>query len=187
MSRSCHSLLVLVFALLTPAIAQELETHPGFFPLDSIGGLTSDDVSLEVNLQGAMLELVALATAEDDPELSQLVSGLRAIRVRIAPVARIDLAAMRSSFPNAARRLEETGWRAMLRAREEDEEIYMFAREVKGEILGLTLLAFDEEEVVLLNLVGELDLARLGSLARGLDLPLLDQATGSNERRQVTE
>lgn len=173
-SRSCLALAALIAALATPGVAQ-IEREPGFFPLEELGLLSPEATNLEINLSGAMLELVAAAMDEEDPEFAELVRGLQGIRVRVADVVSADLADLRASFARATDWLEANGWESLVRLREDDEELYVYSRIEDGEMVGTTVLVLEpDDQVVLVNVVGRLDLALLASLADSLDIPELD-------------
>ena len=62
----------------------------------------------------------------------------------------------------------------MIRSREEDEETFIYIRELDGEIAGMAILVIEEEgEVVVINIVGRMDLAQLEKLGEAFDLPQL--------------
>ena len=73
--------------------------------------------------------------------------------------------------------MEGAGWSRILRVVDEGELVFMFARENAGRIAGLTVLINDEnEEIVLVNLVGDIDPVVLGKVIAKADrLPNLEQ------------
>ena len=172
--RTVLTALGLLLAVATPMRAQ-LEEHPGYFPSERFGLLSSESLSLEINLSGALLGLVAAALDDEDPDFSELVGGLEGIRVRVADAEDLDLEALRSEFGRATSWLQENGWDALLRVREDDEEFYVYTRLDEGEMVGVALLGFEPgDEVIMVNIVGRLDLALLAVLADSLDIPQLD-------------
>ena len=163
----------LLLAIGTPVRAQ-LEEHPGYFPSERFGLLSSESLSLEINLSGALLGLVAAALDDEDPEFSELVRGLEGIRVRVAEADDLDLEALRSGFSRATSWLQANGWDTLLRVREDDEEFYVYTRLDEGEMVGMALLALEPgDEVVMVNVIGRLDLALMAALADSLDIPQL--------------
>jgi hypothetical protein len=169
------SLLVLgLFA--APIHAQSpVEEHPGYFPLDELEILPRDNLNIEINLRKPLLKMVALA-ADDDPELTAIISNLEAVRVMVGSLEGLDPEAVRANIRSAAERLDKQGWQAIIRVRDDVEEVYFYAMETEGTIEGLTVLIVDGEEATLLNLVGAIDPENLLGLGRGLDLPQLERA-----------
>ena len=172
MHRLTSSTLFLAAALLASTLhAQPIEEHPGYFPLDELQFLSPDDLSVEINLRGAMLRLIGKVAADDDPEFAQVMNNLEAIRVQIAPLDRLQADDVRKGLDTGVAMLENKGWYRMVMTREEGEEVHIYGRERDGDLQGLTVLAMEDDEVIILNLVGRIDPDQLGSLMTGLDLP----------------
>jgi hypothetical protein len=172
MHRLKFSILLLVVLLLPTALrAQTVEEHPGYFPLEELQFLSPEDLSVEINLRGAMLRLIGKVVGDEDPEFAQIMNDLEAIRVQIAPVDRLAANDVRKGLDTGVSMLENLGWYRMVLTRDEGEEVHIYGRELDGNLQGLTVLAVEDEEVIILNLVGQIDPDQLGSLMTGLDLP----------------
>lgn len=172
MHRLRRSILLLVAALLSTTLqAQTLEDHPGYFPLDELDFLSAEDLSVEINLHGAMLKLIGKVALDEDPEFAGIMNTLEAIRVQIAPVDRLQSEDIRKGLDTGVSMLENLGWYRMVLTRDEGEEVHIYGRESDGDLQGLTVLAVEDDEVIVLNLVGRIDPDQLGSLMSGLDLP----------------
>ncbi|MEE8526845.1 MAG: DUF4252 domain-containing protein [Thermoanaerobaculia bacterium] len=194
-------ILIIALLLLLPVRAttadeeKSLREHPGYFPLEELGILDAEKLTLEVNLHAPMLKLVAAATRGADPDFSQLVEGLEAVRVRIAPLADLDPEKVRANIARAGRWLRERGWQTIVRTQDGDEQIHIYLRQEGNEILGLAILALDEGgEATVINIAGPIDLSKLGSLAQKLDIPLLGEVvpeksppSGSSESDSESE
>lgn len=172
------SLLLVIGFWLAPALveAQLNMDHPGYFPIEELSIFPEESLNLEINLTGPMIQFIALATDEEEPELSRLVEELKSIRVRGADLDSIDSDNLKAGIRAAADKLAADGWISMVRIREDDEEIYIYFKDQDGEMAGLTVLSLDGDEGMLINLVGKIDPSGLGSLAQGLDLPQLEEA-----------
>lgn len=165
-------------ALGAPACAgaqweEQLAKLPGYVPLEQLEVLAPDDVSIEVNLTAPMLRLVAAFAGEDEPELAALVEGLQAVRVRSGEPAQGDVEAVRSRVRAAGRWLDERGWAPMVRVREDGDDVLIYTRlDDDGTVQGITVLAMEDDEVTVVNLIGRLDPEQLGRIVSSLDLPL---------------
>jgi hypothetical protein len=157
-------------ALVTAQGAQDedLSRHPGFFDLDALDLLHEDDLEVEVNLTGPMMGLIASATQNEDPEFSAVVRGLERIRVRIGTPGAGE-SNLAQGLTQAAQELEAAGWSPMVRVRDGGDRVYVYAREVDERVQGMTVLVLDGDELALVNIVGELDLAALGRLISNMD------------------
>jgi hypothetical protein len=174
--------LILLLAT-SPALVAQIEDEPGFFPIDRFDILSSDSISLEINLGSALLGLVAAALETEEPELAGLIRGLKAIRVRVAEADDLDVEGVRSGLSEATDWLAGNDWSPMLRLREDEEEVYVYSRITDGVMEGMTVLAVEGGgDAVLVNIVGTLDAASLAGLAKALDIPQLGLAAGLGSR-----
>ena len=185
--RKIVALTLLLAALGAVAAAQEsleasLEAHPGYLPLDQLDILSRENLKVEINLHGPLLKLVAAATRDDEPEFSQLIAGLEAVRVRVASVADLDLEAVRSNVGRAASWLDGRGWQTIVRARDEGEEFYLYLRQEESGVVGLAVLVVEEGgDAAVINIVGDIDMTQIARLGRKLNIPHLGEAQELSE------
>ena len=157
----------------------QVEDHPGYFPIDRFGILSDDSLSLEINLNRALLQLVAAALGGEEPEFAELVGALESIRVRVAEAEDFDVDAVHQGLSEASDWLEDHDWSTMLRLREDGERVYVYTRLSGGEMQGIAVLAVEDDgDAVLINVVGSLDPETLAGLAEALDSPQLGLAAG---------
>lgn len=176
-------------ALSVPALAAkdpDVRHHPGFVDGSEFAKLAGEDSELvEVNIGPSLLKAIARG-ADDDPEARSVLSGLVGVN---AYIVGLDHDASREGraaqmVKDIARRLETSGWERLVRVREKSESVNVFVRSNEGTIDGLVVLTFDRDgsEVVFANLVGTIDLARLGDLKGTLDVPGLDAVDGPEKK-----
>jgi hypothetical protein len=159
---------------MSPAMAQtaELESHPGYVDLDVIPASIQMEPSIEVHIKGAILRLAAAATEREDPELAEMLLGLRAIRVYgySSDFWTDDVAAdLEDLAARMAAELDDSGWDVMVRVRERDERVHVYLREMDAVIQGMMVMVVDAEEAVFVNITGTLDpdqVGRIGSKFR---------------------
>jgi hypothetical protein len=166
-----------------PSPAPRLEDSPGYLPIAELG-FARQELSVEINLEGALLRLVSEAARRDDPEFAKLVADLKAIRVQIVPLKGLDGEKIHARIGQAVRWLEDKGWKPAVRVRENSEETYIYTKEVAGQVVGLTVLSLESDEAALINIVGRLDPAQLGSLGRGLHLPQLEKVPNKSDAHE---
>ncbi len=171
MHRLRSSILLSAALLASTLHAQPIEEHPGYFPIDELQFLSPDDLSLEINLRGAMLRLIGKVAAQDDPEFALVMEHLEAIRVQTAPLDQLAAEEVRQGLDRGLKMLESMHWQRMVLTRDEGEEVHIYGRELDGDLQGLAVLAIEDDEVILINLVGRIDPDQLGRLMVGLDLP----------------
>ena len=78
---------------------------------------------------------------------------------------------VRQGLDRGLKMLESMHWQRMVLTRDEGEEVHIYGRELDGDLQGLAVLAIEDDEVILINLVGRIDPDQLGRLMVGLDLP----------------
>jgi hypothetical protein len=172
----------LVFAvalfLLTAAAGrtQKLADPPGYVSIESLGLFPSDDLEVEINLDGPLLNMVAAATKKDDPGFSAVIADLKSIQVQVYPLKGVDSGGIRTKIGRAVHLLEEKGWKSTVRVKDKGEETYIYLKQSGGRIDGLTLLSMSPgEEAVVINIVGRIDPAQLGQLGQNLHVPQLQK------------
>ena len=172
--------LIVMLAVASLVGAQTDTNHLGFYPIEEMGVLAKGDLEVDVDLAGAMLQVAAGAMEGQDGEdadLAQLVSGLERVRVQVGVPRGADSSTIAHSFDQAVSTLEGSGWSRILKVIDEGEQVWLFARESAGRIVGLTAMVNDEdEEIVLVNVVGDIDPVVLGKLlAKADQMPDLGQ------------
>jgi hypothetical protein len=168
------SLLVLLLA--APVRAAQA-ADAGALPFRELDLFPRDKLSVEINLEGALLRMVAESTKGDDPEFARLIAGLKAIHVEVFPMKEgPGPDPLRPKIDRFVRWLEDRGWRSTVRVRDKGKETYIYMKEADGQIVGLTILALEAGgDAALINIVGKLDPAEIGRLGSHLDIPQLQK------------
>lgn len=143
----------------------------GGLDIDEIDGLSADDVNVWVNLEGPMLKLASRALAEDDEELSALVSELKAVRVRVIEENQDLAQELRRTLPEKMNKLRDSGWEPIVQVNEDDENVYIYTRVEDDIIHGLVVVAVDDDEITFVNIEGPI---RPEDLDRIWDLPAMN-------------
>jgi hypothetical protein len=168
---------VMSVALAGTAAAQTGSSHPGYYAIEEMGIFAAGDLEVDVDLKGAMLQAVASSMEGQEGDLAEVVTGLERVRVQVGSPQKADASAVNNAVGDAVAALESSGWDRILRVEEEDEQVFLFARESEGMIVGITVLVNDAgEEVVLVNVVGSIDPVTFGkALAKMDQMPDLDE------------
>lgn len=158
-----------------PPAPKKLADQPGYFPFAELG-LSGDKASVEINLQGPLLRMIAGAAGQEDPDFAAVISSLQSIQVRVLPISAMPQPTIKGKVDRATRWLEDRGWMPTLRVKENGEEAYIYLKEVEGKIQGLTLLALDADEATVINIVGRIDPEQIVRLGQTLHMPQLEKA-----------
>lgn len=180
---------ILLLVLAAPgAFAQKAALQSGALPLDDLGLFPEEELSVEINLDGFLLRMVAESLKLEDPDLSSLLADLRSIRVQVLPLKDGNTPRVRSGIDRAVRWLEGQGWKSTVRVRQRGEETHIYLKEAGGKVMGMTVLAMDGDEAVVVNIAGRFNPADLGRISRGLnldvDLPDLDKAPPQENKKK---
>lgn len=146
--------------------------------LDKLSSQASEVV--DITLDGSTLRL-GLQFMDKDPEARAALQGVTGVYVKVfqfdqpGKYASADLDGVRAQ-------LEGPGWSRIVtvkKKRDGDVGIYLLS-DAAGNTLGMTILALQPKELALVNLVGSLDLKRLGALEGKLGIPRLSGGKGSH-------
>lgn len=188
--RKTMILSILLLVLAAPGAFAQKAAPPatGLLPLDDLNLFPEDKLSVEINIEGVLLRMVAEALKGDDPDLASLLSNLRSVRVQVLPLADGNEPLAKSSISRAVRWLEGQGWKSTVRVREKGEETHIYLKEADGKVMGMTVLAMGEGEAVVINIAGRFDPADIGRIGRGLDidmdLPGLDKVPSGDSKKK---
>ncbi len=154
------------------AQAPDASQNPGYVDFGGLGLFTAEDLDVQVAVKAPMLQLVAAATRSADPDLATMVSRLQQIEVRVYKIGRSPRVTIRKKAREMAQQLQDQGWEAAMTIETREQQVYMHLKIESGKTQGLTAMMVGESEAVFLNIVGEVDPAQVGRLARKFDLDL---------------
>jgi hypothetical protein len=172
--------------------------HPGYVDFNVLGiqGVLGDvEAVVEISVPPPLLRMLAAAVESEDPQLAGLLSNLVLVRVQVFEQIGYDQAKkLEKVTAVASRNLLERGWINVVRVREGEDRVDILLKLKDDSIVGLVIFVVSPQgEAVLVNIVGELDPALLGRLARQFNVPQLrqlkdikvpkDEATGRRTRR----
>ena len=161
----------LVVALLAPAAFAQ----PSALSLEALDAMFNEEARVEVNLRGAILRLVAEASRHEEPEFASMVDDLRGIYVR-----QYRLSSARSGVSgeirDLARSFERDGWEALVRVRDEGEDVVILLNTTGDVINGLVVMSLNEEddEATFVTIDGRIDPAQIGRLGSRFNVPELE-------------
>jgi hypothetical protein len=175
---------VMIMVLAGSVTAQTGSTHPGYFAVEEMGIFAAGDLEVDVDLKGAMLQAVASSVEEKEGDLAEMIAGLERVRVQVGTPQNADSSTVNHAVGEAVANLESSGWDRIVKVEEDDEQVYLFARESEGSIVGFTVIVNEGgDEVVLVNIVGSIDPVAFGRILAGMDeMPDLDELMAAVEQ-----
>ena len=129
-------------------------SNDGFANLDS-PGMSETDRTMSLSLGPTVLRFAA-RFMDDEPETQALLRSLDGVRVRIYEVHG-DNVVIANNFDIMGQKLVNDGWNPVMLVQEEGELVKMYAKPSGQHLQGLTIVSADHEEVVVVNIMGDLD------------------------------
>jgi hypothetical protein len=176
--------LLLAAVLVVPAAAQNPRLQ-----IQSVEKLSAQALEVaDVTLEGPILKMAARFLG-NDPEARQLIQGLKGVFVKsfkfdkAGVYSPADVEAIRSQ-------LQGPGWARIVGVQGKGDkgsvEVYVMP-DAGGNPQGLAVLAMEPKALTVVNIVGEIDLERLGALEGKLGIPKLHGAHGARTSGGVHE
>jgi len=143
---------------------------PGYASFGSLHRLESNE-QLSLSLGPLPLRLARwVLDEEDEPELEPLLAELKAVRVYTLEGVRRP-AAVADEIERVKRELLADGWIGVITVREDDEITSVLLRPgERGRNRGLTLISQEPDEIVLVNLIGNVRLDVFGDYMAELEV-----------------
>jgi hypothetical protein len=143
-------------------------SNEGYADLESLGVFDTDR-TMALSIGPTMLRFAAMVIDEDEPETAALLRDLDGVRIRIYEIDG-DAGRVAERVYDMSKHLREDNWQPVMLVNDDDEQTHMLMRSRGERIQGLTLITSDEEEAVVINLMGHLDPASFTEVMVALDV-----------------
>lgn len=129
----------------------------------------------KINLGRPMLFLTGKIIGDEEREVSEFLSSLRSVRIRIYDQVALRGERFEEVLKFYHRQLQDSEWDVLIRVKEEDSTVAIYSLTRKDVVCGLVVFVGKPEEVVVVNLAGKIDIAELSQIddiaGVNLDLP----------------
>ncbi|MDX2418359.1 MAG: DUF4252 domain-containing protein [Xanthomonadales bacterium] len=142
-------------------------SNDGYANLDS-PGISDTNRTMSLSLGKTTLRFAA-RFLDDEPETQALLRSLDGVRVRIYEVTG-DTNRIAQNFEHMGSKLSDDGWQPIMLMREEGELVQMFSKSSSSGMHGLTIVSADDEEVVVVNVMGDIQPEHFGDVMVALDV-----------------
>ena len=144
-------------------------SNDGFANLDS-PGVSETNRTMSLSLGPTTLRFAA-RFMDEEPETQALLRSLDGVRIRIYEVDEDgDTDRIVGNFENMGGKLLDDGWDPVMLVREEGELVQMYMKSSSRGISGLTIVSADDEEVVVVNVMGDIDPVYDGDVMMALNV-----------------
>ncbi len=168
---------ILLLTTFTTIAQSDYSKEPGYFDFGDLSVFEKGDGVTEVFLESNILKMVASATEEKDPDLSSMLNGLKLVKVNVFNVNDKNVNGIRERIDEADKKLVDQKWDRIVRTKGGDEAVNVYIKTSgKDNILGLVVTTLDKkDQAVFVNIVGTIDLKKIGKLGAKFDIPSLDK------------
>ena len=174
-------LLAFIFAFTAMSFAQEKEDYsnePGYADFGNLSSYMKTDKVTEVNIEGYLLKMVSNLTSKSDPELSQMLKGLKLVKVYSFDANAKDSKDLLNKINEIDNALTAKNWDRIVKVKspKENTNVYIKTLNNQKDIVGLVVTSFEKEgESSFINIVGKIDMDALGRLGEKFDIPSLEK------------
>jgi len=127
--------------------------------------------SVNITLDGPLLQLASQFMGANEQEVKQLVSNLKAVHVRSFEFDRegqfsdADVESVRVQL--------RTGWSRIIDTREEGEHVEIYVKRDKEQLGGVVILSAERRELAIVHIDGPINLKQLSLLGGHLGIPVI--------------
>ena len=168
---------MVLFALFSIVSAQEKDfsNEPGYVDFGDLTQFESGEGVTEVYLEENLLKMVAKIAKESEPDVNELLNGLKLIKVSSFEISDKNETALLKRMEDIDKKLSGKSWQRIVRRKAKDETAYVYVRTGDSDkFTGLVVLAFDKPgEAAFVNIVGDINLETIGKLTNRFDIPAL--------------
>lgn len=148
----------------------------GYVSFDDLAS-SYGEPKVEINLNALMMGFVSTLAKNEDPEVSQLLSQLESIQVRVYNTQGNSKKALQS-IDKVTKKIRKEKWEPIVSVNEEHERVRVFAKYTEKKMDGLVVMVVSDDEkdkgesgeVVFINIVGEIDPANIQKVTNSLNI-----------------
>lgn len=169
--------MIITFITFNVYAQEDYSNEPGYFDFGDLTVFEKGDGVTEVFLESNILNMVAAITEDEEPELSKMLSGLKLVKVNVFEVSDKNETAIKNRIEKLNEKLTARKWDRIVRSRGGDEIVNVYLKTSgKSAIDGLVVTTIENgAEAVFVNIVGNIDLKKIGKLGAKFDIPSLDK------------
>lgn len=172
-------LTVLFFTMFSVLFAQskDYSNEPGYVDFGDLTEFENGEGVTEVYLDANLLKMVAKIAKEKEPEMANLLNGLKLIKVYAYDVSDENESELLSKMESIDKNLSGKNWQRIVKRKSKDETAYVYVHTGNSDkFTGLVVLALDKDgEAAFVNIVGDINLETIGKLSNRFNIPALDK------------
>ena len=145
----------------------------GSFNFDDIPGIDQEPiVRVDINptMIGFFKGMLEAADPNPDPGTPSLFAGLRGIKLRVYSATN-NSDEFSEFIQDTALSLEGQGWQSVMSVQDAGSSVRIHLKMTEDVVSGMTIMAMDGTETILMNIDGSISAAELGRLMMQFDVP----------------
>lgn len=196
LTRAARSMLQLAIAVglctfAAPARAditpEELRKEPGYFDFGQLPEFTNEEPMVEVRLTQPLLQWAGGLAGEEDPDMADMMKGLKLVNVRVYRCDERQAAGMRKRSDRWSTELLSRKWEQIVKVVDGKDRANVYVKMEDGAsgeasdpmLAGMTVVAIGEDdEAVFVNVVGRFRFSQVSKIGRHFDIPHMDELRG---------
>lgn len=132
---------------------------------------TGQNQFVEVNIKSNLIAMVAALTKKSEPEVTQVIEGLKQIRVNVLGITKENRDEMKQRVSTIRETLDKGGWERVVTAIEKDDDVGVFLKTKDATTVeGICVTVVDKSQVVLVNIVGNIQPEKLAVVGERFDV-----------------
>ncbi len=163
------------FILFTHIRAQDMDVKklPGYIDLEQIPIPNNAGRVTNITLGPPLLQ-IATRTMNGDDELTETLSGIFSIRVKTFEIDREMTQEIRPKLAAIEEQLNKEDWQKMVEVKDRDDYTIISMKYDKGQAAGLLIMSLNDDEASFINIVGKIDIDKIGRLGSEFHIDSLD-------------
>ncbi|MFC2084132.1 DUF4252 domain-containing protein [Bacteroidota bacterium] len=172
-------LIVLFSAIILSAQKGDYSQYTGYIDLGDFSAFEDSEMITEVLIEGHLIRMVAKMAKNSEPELSELLEGIKLVRVNAFEVGDSQFQELQDKVNRIDKDLMSRDWDRIVKTRSRYELANVYIKtEGDDKIVGLVVATAEKGgEAAFVNIVGEINLETIGRLGEKFDIPGLDHVT----------
>ena len=161
-----------VLVALSPLTLRAANTAAGFVDFGKLSPAGEDGQFVEVNINSNLISMVARLAHKAEPEMADMLQGLKAIRVNVLSLNDENREDIASRIKTIRTQLDAGGWERIVTAQEKSQDVGVYLK-TRGEeaVEGVVVTVLDgKKQAVLINVVGDIRPEQLGILGERFNI-----------------
>ena len=173
----------LVLTVLSTSLSLGLcadSAQPGSVDFGKFTESASGAEFVEVNVNGSMIAMAARLAQKDQPEIADLLHGLKGVRVNVFGLDDQNRADVEKRVKDLRAELDAKGWQRVVAVQQKHEDIGVYMK-TQGEesVQGLVVTILDgHRQAVLINIVGDIRPEKVALIGERFNIEPLKKLKG---------